>query len=252
MKQLAAQLSIATFTTLSTFTFATGAEAADLALRGDLLEVFSSYVREERMAFNELDLPELDASNLYWNGTVDDVEVFFVNEGAAYKNQLLFTANDGPMEIIFNNISSRQSILKESSGVLSLGEGRALSGFSGPTQLSFFLKANGFNGGKNIYGSKEFMNSTVDGKTVNPDGLSHLIAYNYFDEVDQESYTIIGFEDLYGPLKKGGSDRDFNDVVFAVRGLVEGKPEEKDIPEPSALLGLIGLAAMGRCLRRMS
>lgn len=245
MKKLATTLGIAALSTLSLLSFSASAEAADLGLRSDLLAKFTStFVQTEGLAFDELALPKLNASQLYWNQGVDDVEVFFINEGAGYKNQLFFSANDGPMTKIFDNISSKVSLLPEGDGVLALGEGRKLNNFSGPTQLSFFLKSDGFNGGNNFFGADEHTGTVVDGKEINRDGMSHLIAYNYFDEVAKENYTILGFEDLWGS-KADGSDRDFNDVVFAVKGLkIKPAEQPKETPEPSALLGLVGLATV--------
>ena len=233
--------------TLSLMTFAPSAEAAGLNLRGDLLDTFFGYVQNEGQAFDELALPQLDAANLFWDG-VDPVEVFFIDEGAGFKNQLLYSVNDQPLEMIFDNVSSTQSTLSDWDGALDLGEGRNLGTFDGPTQLSFFTRANGFNGGTNLFGANEYTSTTVEGETVNGDGLTHLIAYEYFDDVEQETYTIIGFEDLWGEKGATGgrnqnSDRDFNDVVFAVKGLTEGAPEE--VPEPSMLLGMLGVAALG-------
>ncbi|KPQ37197.1 MAG: protein with domain of unknown function DUF4114 [Phormidesmis priestleyi Ana] len=246
MKKLATQLGIATISTLSLLGMAAQAEAA--ALRGDLLTTFSSFVQAEGVAFDEIALPKLDAASLFWDGSTNHVEVFFIDEGARFKNQLLFSANNSPLETIFDNVSSQHSTFSESDGVLALGEGRKLSPFSGPTQLSFFIRSDGFNGGTDLYGADADTSSTVAGQTVNPDGLTHLIAYEYFDEVEQEHYTIIGFEDLYGALNATGgrnqeSDRDFNDVLFAVRGL--SQQSSTDIPEPSALMGLMGVAALG-------
>ncbi|PSN20254.1 hypothetical protein C7271_03150 [filamentous cyanobacterium CCP5] len=105
------------------------------------------------------------------------------------------------------------------------------------------IKANGFNtqSGK-VYGSKA---------ANNPDGLEHLIAVNYFDQVEQVNYVVLGYEDLFGPKKSGGSDRDFNDVVFAVRGIQEGTPT--DVPEPSIVLGLmVGFYGLNRLRRRQA
>ena len=242
MNKLATTVGVATLSTLSLLSFSGSAQAADLSLRSDLLSRFSQYVQSEGVAFDELALPQLDASQLYWDQGVEDVEVYFIDEGAGYKNQLLFSANDGPMNMIFNNISSTQSTLSEASGVMTLGEGKALNNFEGPTQLSFFIKSNGFNGGQNFYGADDHTGTVVDGKEINRDGLSHLVAYSYFDEVEQENYTILGFEDLWGS-KDQGSDRDFNDVVFAVKGLTNSPDDPKETPEPSALLGLVGVVA---------
>ncbi|MGB3764949.1 MAG: DUF4114 domain-containing protein [Phormidesmis sp.] len=244
MKKFATTLGVAALSTLSLLSFSANAEAADLALRSDLLTKFTtSFVQTEGLAFDELALPKLDASQLYWDQGVDDVEIFFINEGAGYKNQLFFSANDGPMTKIFDNISSTMSTRPEKNGVLTLGEGRKLKSFSGPTQLAFFLKSDGFNGGNNFFGADSYTGMTIDGQKINQDDVSHLIAYNYFDEVSKENYTILGFEDLWGS-EADGSDRDFNDVVFAVKGLTTKADLPAETPEPSALLGLVGLAAV--------
>ncbi len=245
MKKLATTLGVAALSALSLLSFSASAEAADLGLRSDLLAKFTaSFVQTEGLAFDELALPQLNASQLYWNPGVDNVEVFFINEGAGYKNQLFFSANDGPMTKIFDNISSTQSLLSESDGVMTLGEGKRLSSFDSPTRLSFFLKADGFNGGNNFFGADDHTGQIVDGQQINRDGMAHLIAYSYFDEIEKETYTILGFEDLWGSTADG-SDRDFNDVVFAIKGLRTTRPvTPKETPEPSALLGLVGLAAV--------
>lgn len=255
MKKLSAQLSVAALSTFSLLTFSpNSAQAAELTLRGDLLDAFSSYVQDEGVAFDELALPKLDASDLFWNG-VDPVEVFFIDEGAGFKNQLLFSANDAPLEMIFADVSSVDGTKGSADGVLELGEGIGLGSFQGPTQLSFFINSDGANDNDNhnLYGADEYTGSFVDGKEVNSDGLSHLIAYSYFDEVEQETYTIIGFEDLWGEQGTVSKemngfgyvvDRDFNDVVFAVKGLSQGKPPAA-VPEPSALLGLLGVTLLG-------
>lgn len=255
-KQLPIKLGLATLSIFSIMSVSADAQAA--ALRSDLLSTFSNLVQKERVAFDELALPKLDASKLYWDGKTNNVEVFFIDEGAGFKNQLMFSANDNPLEMIFNNVSSTQSTLSESDGVLALGEGKALRTFSDATQLSFFIRSNGFNGGQDIYGDDSYANTTVAGQTVNGDGLSHLIAYDYFDEVEKTNYTIVGFEDLWGGLgatggKNQGSDRDFNDVVFAIKGLSSKSPVQKPVetPEPSAMLGLLGVALLaGTQLKR--
>ncbi len=258
MKQLATVLSLAAVSTLSLLAFSPSAEAAGLNLRGDLLSRFSGYVQSEGQAFDELNLPQLNAADLFWNG-VDPVEVFFINEGAGFQNQLLFGRNDQPLEMIFDNVSGIGSIMEHNDGVLALGTGKSLGQFAGPTQLSFFINSDGNRRAtSNLFGANEYTGQTVDGRTVNTDGLSHLIAYNYFDEVEQENYTIIGFEDLWGAQGTRSTemngydyavDRDFNDVVFAVKGLSAGRPTiappTQEVPEPSALLGLIGMTLLG-------
>lgn len=199
-----------------------------LSLRPELWDTFNSMVNKERQSLADSTLPLLNANSLYWDG-VDPVKVFFINEGAGYRNQLFFSANGGSSEMIFEDVSSPDSILANWDGPLALGEGRNLGSFEGETQLDFSIKANGYNNANgNVYGS-----NAAD----NPDGLEHLIAFEYFDEVEKKNYVVLGFEDLYG-TKANGSDRDFNDVVFAVSGIQQGAPAA-DVPEPSILLGLI-------------
>jgi len=179
---------------------------------------------------------ELDASSLYWNG-VDPVEVYFINEGAGYRNQLTFTATDEFGEIIdsgmiFEDISSPDSILKNSDGPLALGEGVSLGEYEGVVQMDFAVISNGYNGGTSVLGTDP---------ENNPYGLQHVVAY----EIGE--WIILGFEDILG-----GGDEDYNDVVFAVRGVQEGAPEPADVPEPSALLGLLVLGAGVVSTRRLA
>lgn len=256
MNKLGIKLGLAATTTLSLLAFSTGAQAAGLSLRGDLLSTFSStYVQTEGLAFDELALPQLDTSDLYWDGA-SEVEVFFLDEGAGFQNQLLYSANDQPLNMIFENVSSQNSTMSNDDGPLVLGEGRTLAPFTEATQLSFFINSDGNRrSDSNLFGADEYTGTMFDGREVNTDGLSHLVAYNHFDEVEQENYTIIGFEDLWGEHGTRNSnmngydykvDRDFNDVVFAVKGLSIGEPEAPtEVPEPSLLLGMLGVAALG-------
>ncbi|PSN20249.1 hypothetical protein C7271_03155 [filamentous cyanobacterium CCP5] len=91
-------------------------------------------VNKEREALQDSGLTLLNPEGLFWNG-VDPVDVFFINEGAGDRNQLLFSANDGPKQMIFEDVSSPDSILPNQDGPLSLGEGQSLGAFSGETQL---------------------------------------------------------------------------------------------------------------------
>ncbi|WP_017300045.1 DUF4114 domain-containing protein [Nodosilinea nodulosa] len=190
---------------------------------------------------------QLDASKLFWNG-VDPVEVYFINEGAAYRNQLSYSAYDdmGNLKqsaMIFNDISSPDSILSERNGALALGQGVSLGGFVGATQLDFSIISDGFNlakpgpkaKAKDIakYESELAKRTLGTDPTKNSDGLQHVVAFQHND------WIILGFEDIVG-----GGDLDYNDVIFAVRGIQEGAPSE-DVPEPSALLGMLVLGIGG-------
>ena len=233
---------VTTFVTVAAAAAASvfSASAANaMSLRSDLLDTFGQYVNNEREIFTDADLQAVDPSSLFWNG-VDPIDVFFVDEGAAFRSQLDYTINDGPRNTLFEDISSPDSVLSEADGALELGEGVRVGAFDGPTQISFFLKANGFNNPNGyVYG---------DDAAANPDGLQHMVAFNYYDDVADEYWTIIGFEDLFGEEgrtdgRNQNSDRDFNDVVFAVRG-VQGEVLVKT-PEPSAMLAFVGLGLAG-------
>lgn len=232
---------VTAFVTVATAaaSFFYGGAANAMNLRSDLQSTFSQYVNQEGALLNDAGLQQLDAQSLFWNG-VDPIDVFFVNEGAAFKSQLDYSINDDAPVTLFDNISSQDSVLSETDGVLELGEGKRVGAFDGPTQIDFFLKADGFNNPNGyVYGADA---------SANPDGLQHMVAFNYYDDVADEYWTIIGFEDLYGELgakdaPNQNSDRDFNDVVFAVRG-VQGETVVKT-PEPSAMLAFVGLGLAG-------
>ncbi|HSM80415.1 MAG TPA: DUF4114 domain-containing protein [Nodosilinea sp.] len=194
------------------------------------LEELKKLINNEANALSQSFLAQyqLDTSKLFWNG-VDPVEVYFINEGAGYRNQLFYTATDGAGGLtgsgkIFDDISSADSKLSEKNGPLTLGQGVSLGGFVGATQLDFLIKSNGKNGGSTMLGTNA---------AANPYGLQHVVAFQHND------WTILGFEDIVG-----GGDLDYNDVIFAVRGIQEGAPAA-DVPEPSALLGLLVLGIGG-------
>lgn len=212
-----------------------------LSLRPDLWQTFNSKVNGERNFLQDSQLKLLDPQSLFWNG-VDPVDVFFINEGAGYRNQLFYNANNGTNHLIFNDVSSPNSILPNQDGPLSLGQGQSLGKFVGATQLGFSIKANGYSDSNgHMYGSNA---------SANPDGLEHLIAMEYFDQVENQMYTLLAFEDLFG-TKAQGSDRDFNDVVFAVRGIQQGAPSSQ-VPEPSLMLGILMLSGGALGLRRQA
>lgn len=198
---------------------------------------FQAFVQAERVALPNAGLLQLDPSKLFLKQD-HNVSVFFINEGATYKNQLAFAATGATNTsgLVFNNISSRQSIISESNGALSLGDSVSLGTIKGGTQLDFWLRANGYNGGSNIFGTKT---------ESNLDRLQHVVAYAY------NNYIMLGFEDLYGDLGATGvdpltgkrnerSDRDFNDVVMVVDIGEANMRELTEVPEPSTVLAMIG------------
>ena len=195
-----------------------------LRLDYDSWSIFNDLVNTERQAID--DLPLVDLNTLSWDNGVDDVEVYFINEGATFRNQLFLTTDDNQtQEIVFDDVSSPLSIIPEEDGPLALGQGKSLGSFEGNTFLEFYLVGNGANGGENIYRYNAEDSS---------DGIAHLLGYQVGD------YVLLGFEDI-----AGGGDFDFNDTVFAVKGVVGETIPPASVPEPAAGLGLAAVGAFG-------
>ncbi|MEA5417781.1 DUF4114 domain-containing protein [Spirulina sp. CCNP1310] len=213
------------------------AQAQTLNLKQDnpaLFDTFNSWVNGERLTIPEniVSTIELDPATLRWMSGADPVEIYFINEAAAYRNVFSFSANGGEKQVVFGDVSSTESIKREADGPLALGDGVSLGSFEGDTQLDFFLTPT----------YKGWTGKTLGTKAAdNPLGLPHFIAKSYFDAGTNENWVVIGIEDIAGDK----SDRDFNDVVIAVRGIVGTPIEQEKVPEPMTLLGLIGVAALG-------
>jgi Domain of unknown function (DUF4114) len=178
-----------------------------------------------------------------------NVSVFFINEGAGYRNQLAFeaTGTTNKSGLLFNDIScSGTGCVGDWGGnALQLGDGVNVGNITAGTQLDFWLRADGLNRGNsaNIFGTKTASNA---------DKLQHTVAYAY------NNYVILGFEDLYGGLRASGvdpltgianehSDRDFNDTVIV---LDLGKENidhliETSVPEPSVTMSMAVVAVIG-------
>lgn len=185
----------------------------------------------------------LDPSKLILKNDVD-ARVYFLGEGAGYRNTLGFNtegggAKTGEPEIIFPNASSEVSFLgtvptnakRTAQNPLLPGDFVDIGELDAGTKLDFFLIADGASGGKTVFSTDQ---------SLNPDGINHVITF----ATVVQGYLILGFEDLLG-----GGDRDFNDVLFAIDlgavniAALTGTPE----PATYATMGLFltgGLWAM--------
>jgi Domain of unknown function (DUF4114) len=142
--------------------------------------------------------------------------IYFLGEGAGYTNGLgavicpakpdTGTVPTGNKFLIIPHSQSSQGLGGSGSGTRSQSEPLLIGDFVDlPTikrgeQLELFLVAN--------------MNSSAvpeatyyNEKAINVDRLQHMVAF--FPQ--NSSYIILGFEDI-----KGGGDRDYNDLVFAI------------------------------------
>jgi hypothetical protein len=197
---------------------------------------FQQFVQSERVELKNSGQFILDPNKLRMK-YAHDVAVYFINEGAGYRNKLAYEAKGATNQtgLIFNDIASRESILPESNGPLKKGDGVKLGRIAAGTQLDFWLKTPTGN---------LFTTQTAS----NLDRLQHVVAYAY------NNYILLGFEDLYGDRGQRGvdpltgknyeaSDRDFNDTVFV---LDMGEDNVRAlVPEPSITLGLVGLGIAG-------
>ncbi len=207
---------------------------------------YQKYVQQEGVQIPNSGQFLLDPSKLNLKFAYD-VSVSFINEGAGFRNQLGFssTGTTNTSGKIFNDISCTGAgcVGDWGGSALKLGDTVKLGTIKGGSQLDFGLKADGFNGGTNVFGTKT---------AGNEDGLQHVVAY----AVDK-SHILLGFEDLFGTKgatggKNQNSDRDFNDVVVVVdvgENNLKALKGEK-VPEPSIVLSLLGLGAVGLVARR--
>ncbi|MBE9118331.1 DUF4114 domain-containing protein [Lusitaniella coriacea LEGE 07157] len=236
---------LAATTAFSSFAIADVAQADQL--NQDLYDLFrSEYVQTERDALENPETHRLEPGSLVTTG--GDVDLFFLTEGATYINRLLYSVNGGGLGGTFDDrqIASNDRELAgfNNDTTMTLGEGETLGSFAEGSVLDFFLHSRGYWEGHSgwMLGADESQNA---------DGLQHIAAYDYFDGTD--SWVILSFEDMLGDGSEGSnmykpndtpSDRDFNDAVFAIRGVTRGTTSTP-VPEPTATLALFGLAAAG-------
>lgn len=209
---------------------------------------FQQFVQAESVALPNSGQFKLDPTKL--NLKYDhDVSVYFINEGAGYRNQLAFdaTGTTNKSGLLFNDISCQGGgcVSGDWGGnALKLGDGVNIGNVTAGTQLALWLRADGLNRGNsaNIFGTETASNA---------DGLQHAVAYAY------NNYILLAFEDLYGGLHASGidsatgkwnegSDRDFNDVVV-VLDIGEANVRElvgATVPEPSVTLSMFAVGAV--------
>lgn len=195
----------------------------------------------EAKSLKNLSAISLDPSKLVLSAD-STARVYFLGEGAGYRNSLgISTTGDGPLgkdaQLIFPDASSPDgyggtgSLVRNSKEPLLAGDFVDLGKFKAGTALDFFLIANGATGGKDFY--------TTDA-SENRDGIIHAVSL----AANGSAYLIIGFEDM-----KGGGDKDYNDVLFAVeigKENVENLTVEAGLgaPEPSLPAGMLLTASL--------
>lgn len=203
---------------------------------------FQQFVQAESVAIPNSGQFQLDPNQLRLKYD-HNVSVYFINEGAGYRNQLAFeaTGTTNKSGLVFNDVACEGSGCVGGWGgnTLNLGDGVSLGNITAGTQLDLWLRADGLSRGNsaNIFGTKT---------SSNADGLQHAVAYAY------NNYILIGFEDLFGDLYASGgqneySDRDFNDVVVVLdigERNVNALVSSAAVPEPSVTLSALAMGAV--------
>lgn len=156
---------------------------------------------KEGVEFLAVGVTRLDEDALFiLNPTDRPVRIYFVHEGAGYRNSLGYSTtiagstSAGERHLIFPDVSDGTH-----GGPVILDEGDfvELGDFSAGTQFEFFIVRDAVNGGREIFTYRD---------DLNPDGIQHLAAWLLGDR-----YVLLGFEDIVG-----GGDLDYNDVVAVV------------------------------------
>lgn len=220
-------------------------DAASADFQQNALPVITNLINTqlgERVTFNNQTAFSLDPTKLTM-ATESTARVYFVGEGAGYRNTLGFNALPAGVgtpenivlqdsELIFPDSSSSVSTYNPASNAGRYSRAPLLPGdfvdigtFDAGTTLDFFLIANGANGGRNAYAAPA---------TRNPDQLDHVVSF----VLPGSPYLIIGFEDLFG-----GGDKDYNDLVFAVDIGAANLQKLVSTPEPAAWAVTLGCLA---------
>lgn len=166
-----------------------------------------------------------------------DVRVYFIGEGAGYRNTFgVYTGDSsnqltGDASLIFPDASTSSyytdpvgNDFRSRRTPVAQGDFVDLGTFEADTQLNMFLVANGANGGTTTY---------FNDMSFNPDGIEHFVALATPDS----PYLLVGVEDLLG-----GGDEDYNDIVVAIDVGVRNAQQliSKAAPLPGPLAALLG------------
>lgn len=202
----------------------------------------------EREAVLDVSSMALDPNDLFLAET-SDVRVYFVGEGAGYRNSLgIYTGDsseglNGDAGLIFPDASTSSSYYdpvtttyRSSGAPVAAGDFVDLGTYEAGTQLNMFLIANGANGGTQTW---------YTDSALNADSIEHFVVLATPDN----PYLLIGVEDLYG-----GGDQDYNDVVVALDiGTTNVKRLlSKAVPLPGYMAALLGPVVLMLMRRRKS
>ncbi len=216
------------------------AAASDLRsqdFQQNVLPAFQEFIGQNLKEETELKTaPQfvLDPTRLYLPLSTDKpIRVYFVDEGAAYRNQLGVSiaqaghGRNGTTSFI-DPLTNGKLIFPDASfenpldgltpgGPLHTGDFVELGNVGQGMQLDFFLISNGANGigsGQNVLRNIAPLNS---------DKLQHVVAAYFKDSYP--GYILIGFEDIVG-----GGDLDYNDCLFVIDVGYDFTVDENNLP----------------------
>ena len=177
------------------------------------VQAFQQFVNQEASAIDldELNARKLDATKLDIVENIDDLKVYFIHEGAGYRNQLKLTTTGTTTAeglIFVNGSMGSGSEQLQKGDYVSFGEVKAGS------TLDFSLLANAY--------QNDSFYTYYAGAERNLDNIQHVMAYEY------KGYLILAWEDLYE-----GGDKDYNDIVFAI-DVGDNLPHFPDEPTASS------------------
>ncbi len=169
-----------------------------------------------------------------------DTRVYFIGDNTGLHNTLGFNTSGGGISsgdplLIFPDASEtslkfsffgRSFAFRTTNEPLLSGDFVDLGTMSSGTQLDFFLIADGAKGGTDVFSTRT---------SINPDGLSHALAFAMPDS----PYLFVGFEDLYGD-----TTGDYRDLLFAVDIGRANIGALTNMPEPSTLFILSSFIAL--------
>lgn len=199
----------------------------------------------ERQAVSDVASMALDPNDLYLAEN-SDVRVYFVGEGAGYRNTFgVYTGDSsdaltGDASLIFPDASTSgsysyyESDYRSTRAPVAPGDFVDLGEMEAGTQMNLFLIANGAGGGTQTWYTDSALNS---------DGIEHFVVLATPDN----PYLLVGVEDLYG-----GGDQDYNDVVVAldVGTTTVKRLMSKAVPLPGYMAALLGPIALMIIRRR--
>ncbi|OOQ56705.1 LruC domain-containing protein [Mucilaginibacter pedocola] len=187
------------------------------AISADLLSYINASLPETK------NVATLHPSYLESSATADlnitqtaDVWITFVSEGAGYLNTLGYytyptgNAPQSPADIKTVYYMFPNASLSGSGGNLHSGDKVKLGRFDAGTSIGFVLLANAWNGGSKTVdaGAPKFYTTTA----CNPETNASLKKHTVLLYAESEKLYLIGIDDQN--RQTGGSDNDFNDVLF--------------------------------------